>query len=91
LLLYSSHLPLGVSNGLVIYQASHASKEEVAPAGVTVIRIGNAEQGFHSGRKPHPDEKETSSNHRRRQWQLVDEEEHVNHRRRSTIARQEGQ
>jgi hypothetical protein len=39
----------------------HASKEEVAPAGVTVIRIGNAEQGFHPGRRPHPGEKETRS------------------------------
>jgi hypothetical protein len=39
----------------------HASKEEVAPAGVTVIRIGNAEQGFHLGRRPHPGKKETSS------------------------------
>jgi hypothetical protein len=35
----------------------HASKEEVAPAGVTVIRIGNAEQGFHPGKKPHPGER----------------------------------
>jgi hypothetical protein len=68
----------------------HASKEEVAPAGVTVIRIGNAEQGFHPGRKPHPGEKETSRNHRRRQRQLVDGEEYVNHRRWSTNARQEG-
>jgi hypothetical protein len=39
----------------------HASKEEVAPAGVTVIRTGITEQGFHPGRKPHPGETETSS------------------------------
>jgi hypothetical protein len=32
----------------------HASKEEVAPTGVTVVRIGNAEKGFHPGRRPHP-------------------------------------
>jgi hypothetical protein len=35
----------------------HASKKEVAPADVTVIRIGNAEQGFHPGKKPHPGER----------------------------------
>jgi hypothetical protein len=28
----------------------------VAPAGVTVVRIGTAEQGFHPGRRPHPGE-----------------------------------
>jgi hypothetical protein len=39
----------------------HASKEEVAPTGVIVIRTSIAEQGFHPGRKPHPDETETSS------------------------------
>jgi hypothetical protein len=39
----------------------HASKEEVAPAGVTVIRTDIVEQGFHPGMKPHPDETETSS------------------------------
>jgi hypothetical protein len=38
----------------------HASKEEVAPAGVTVIRNGRAEQGFHPGRAAHPSKTETS-------------------------------
>jgi hypothetical protein len=32
----------------------HASKEGVTPAGVTVVRISNAEQGFHPDRRPHP-------------------------------------
>jgi hypothetical protein len=37
----------------------HASKEGVAPTGVTMVRISNAEQGFHSGRRPHPGGTET--------------------------------
>jgi hypothetical protein len=30
----------------------HASKEEVAPTGVTVVSIGGAEQSFHPGKRP---------------------------------------
>jgi hypothetical protein len=33
----------------------------VAPAGVTVFRIDNAEQGFHPGMGPHPGETEMSN------------------------------
>jgi hypothetical protein len=39
----------------------HASKEEVAPADVTEICNGNAEQGFHPGRKSHHGKTDTSS------------------------------
>jgi hypothetical protein len=38
----------------------HASKEKVAPIGVTVIRNGRAEQGFHPDRAAHPGEEEMS-------------------------------
>jgi hypothetical protein len=33
----------------------------VAPTDVTEIRNGNAEQGFHLGRKPHPGKTDTSN------------------------------
>jgi hypothetical protein len=39
----------------------HASKEEVAPVDVTVFHNGNAVQGFHPGREPHPGGTETGA------------------------------
>jgi hypothetical protein len=42
----------------------HASKEEVAPAGVIMVRNGSAEQGFHPGKKPHPGKTEMDSGKR---------------------------
>jgi hypothetical protein len=71
----------------------HASKEGVAPIGVTVVRISDAEQGFHPGRRPHPGGTETGgSTHQEHhhRGQLVDEEEHVDHHRKSTQHAKEG-